>query len=114
MERAGAWSARLVELMCCMDERDKVQKKTFTKWMNQHLKKVRKHVNDLYEDLRDGHNLISLLEVLSGDTLRKAGKNARRPAWMSKELLDTLSHKKKLYKEWKKGQLEWGAYKEAA
>uniref|UniRef100_A0A452HQK9 Calponin-homology (CH) domain-containing protein n=1 Tax=Gopherus agassizii TaxID=38772 RepID=A0A452HQK9_9SAUR len=31
--------------------------------------KVRKRVNDLYEDLRDGHNLISLLEVLSGDTL---------------------------------------------
>jgi hypothetical protein len=30
---------------------------------------VRKHVSDLYEDLRDGHNLISLLEVLSGDTL---------------------------------------------
>ncbi|XP_075270747.1 dystonin isoform X7 [Opisthocomus hoazin] len=51
------------------DERDKVQKKTFTKWINQHLMKVRKHVNDLYEDLRDGHNLISLLEVLSGDTL---------------------------------------------
>ncbi|XP_018121017.1 dystonin isoform X4 [Xenopus laevis] len=51
------------------DERDKVQKKTFTKWINQHLMKVRKHVNDLYEDLRDGHNLISLVEVLSGDTL---------------------------------------------
>ncbi|XP_074437665.1 dystonin isoform X10 [Larus michahellis] len=51
------------------DERDKVQKKTFTKWINQHLVKVRKHVKDLYEDLRDGHNLISLLEVLSGDTL---------------------------------------------
>ncbi|XP_031697476.1 dystonin isoform X8 [Anarrhichthys ocellatus] len=51
------------------DERDRVQKKTFTKWINQHLLKVRKHINDLYEDLRDGHNLISLLEVLSGDTL---------------------------------------------
>ncbi|KAI5108559.1 dystonin [Silurus meridionalis] len=58
------------------DERDRVQKKTFTKWINQHLLKVglyllkvRKHVNDLYEDLRDGHNLISLLEVLSGDKL---------------------------------------------
>ncbi|XP_051272540.1 dystonin isoform X6 [Dicentrarchus labrax] len=51
------------------DERDRVQKKTFTKWINQHLVKVRKHINDLYEDLRDGHNLISLLEVLSGDTL---------------------------------------------
>ncbi|XP_072247220.1 dystonin isoform X2 [Leuresthes tenuis] len=53
------------------DERDRVQKKTFTKWINQHLVKVRKHINDLYEDLRDGHNLISLLEVLSGDTLRR-------------------------------------------
>nr|XP_061794508.1 dystonin-like [Nerophis lumbriciformis] len=51
------------------DERDRVQKKTFTKWINQHLMKVRKHINDLYEDLRDGHNLISLLEVLSGDKL---------------------------------------------
>ncbi|XP_050806461.1 dystonin isoform X13 [Gopherus flavomarginatus] len=57
------------------DERDKVQKKTFTKWINQHLMKVRKRVNDLYEDLRDGHNLISLLEVLSGDTLpREKGR----------------------------------------
>uniref|UniRef100_A0A4W3JSC6 Dystonin n=1 Tax=Callorhinchus milii TaxID=7868 RepID=A0A4W3JSC6_CALMI len=36
---------------------------------------VRKHVNDLYEDLRDGHNLISLLEALSGDTLpREKGR----------------------------------------
>uniref|UniRef100_A0A8C2GEM0 Dystonin n=1 Tax=Cyprinus carpio TaxID=7962 RepID=A0A8C2GEM0_CYPCA len=57
------------------DERDRVQKKTFTKWVNQHLLKVRKHVNDLYEDLRDGHNLISLLEVLSGDKLpREKGR----------------------------------------
>ncbi|KAL6487578.1 hypothetical protein MHYP_G00042040 [Metynnis hypsauchen] len=39
------------------------------------LSQVRKHVNDLYEDLRDGHNLISLLEVLSGDTLpREKGR----------------------------------------
>ncbi|NXU54828.1 DYST protein, partial [Turnix velox] len=36
---------------------------------------VQKHVRDLYEDLRDGHNLISLLEVLSGDTLpREKGR----------------------------------------
>ncbi|XP_061220313.1 plectin-like [Neopsephotus bourkii] len=56
------------------DERDRVQKKTFTKWVNKHLLKhwraeAQRHVNDLYEDLRDGHNLISLLEVLSGDKL---------------------------------------------
>ncbi|XP_039183756.1 microtubule-actin cross-linking factor 1 isoform X5 [Crotalus tigris] len=57
------------------DERDRVQKKTFTKWVNKHLMKVRKHVNDLYEDLRDGHNLISLLEVLSGVKLpREKGR----------------------------------------
>uniref|UniRef100_A0A8D3BLF9 Dystonin n=1 Tax=Scophthalmus maximus TaxID=52904 RepID=A0A8D3BLF9_SCOMX len=65
------------------DERDRVQKKTFTKWINQHLLKVRKHINDLYEDLRDGHNLISLLEVLSGDTLFSWSddklKNSLRP-----------------------------------
>uniref|UniRef100_A0A8B9WPH3 Microtubule actin crosslinking factor 1 n=1 Tax=Bos mutus grunniens TaxID=30521 RepID=A0A8B9WPH3_BOSMU len=57
------------------DERDRVQKKTFTKWANKHLMKVRKHINDLYEDLRDGHNLISLLEVLSGIKLpREKGR----------------------------------------
>lgn len=33
------------------------------------LKQSQHHVVDLYEDLRDGHNLISLLEVLSGETL---------------------------------------------
>uniref|UniRef100_A0A8C7UP51 Microtubule actin crosslinking factor 1 n=1 Tax=Oncorhynchus mykiss TaxID=8022 RepID=A0A8C7UP51_ONCMY len=59
----------------CLDERDRVQKKTFMKWVNKHLIKVRKHITDLYEDLRDGHNLISLLEVLSGVTLpREKGR----------------------------------------
>ncbi|RXN34431.1 plectin-like isoform X4 [Labeo rohita] len=53
------------------DERDRVQKKTFTKWVNKHLMKAQRHITDLYEDLRDGHNLISLLEVLSGETLVK-------------------------------------------
>uniref|UniRef100_A0A8C5RWE5 Calponin-homology (CH) domain-containing protein n=1 Tax=Laticauda laticaudata TaxID=8630 RepID=A0A8C5RWE5_LATLA len=68
-------NAHLVCQMCCIDERDRVQKKTFTKWVNKHLMKVRKHINDLYEDLRDGHNLISLLEVLSGVKLpREKGR----------------------------------------
>ncbi|KAK9694602.1 Calponin homology (CH) domain [Popillia japonica] len=51
------------------DERDAIQKKTFTKWVNKHLKKVRREVHDLFQDLRDGRNLISLLEVLSGEQL---------------------------------------------
>ncbi|XP_026155350.1 plectin a isoform X10 [Mastacembelus armatus] len=69
------------------DERDRVQKKTFTKWVNKHLVKhwkteAQRHVTDLYEDLRDGHNLISLLEVLSGETLpreRDVVRNVRLP-----------------------------------
>ncbi|KAL4629457.1 microtubule-actin cross-linking factor 1-like isoform X7 [Arapaima gigas] len=71
----STFNSHLHTLMCCTDERDRVQKKTFTKWVNKHLIKVRKHITDLYEDLRDGHNLISLLEVLSGVTLpREKGR----------------------------------------
>eukprot|EP00063_Salmo_salar_P022030 XP_013996865.1 PREDICTED: plectin isoform X4 [Salmo salar] len=64
------------------DERDRVQKKTFTKWVNKHLMKAQRHITDLYEDLRDGYNLISLLEVLSGETLpreRDVVRNSRLP-----------------------------------
>lgn len=31
--------------------------------------KASRRVDDLFEDLRDGHNLLSLLEVLSGEHL---------------------------------------------
>uniref|UniRef100_A0A672RFU1 Plectin-like n=1 Tax=Sinocyclocheilus grahami TaxID=75366 RepID=A0A672RFU1_SINGR len=65
----GEVGPHLYSRMCCADERDRVQKKTFTKWVNKHLMKAQRHITDLYEDLRDGHNLISLLEVLSGETL---------------------------------------------
>ena len=51
------------------DERDAIQKKSFTKWVNRHLVKASKRVIDLFEDLKDGGNLISLLEVLSGEHL---------------------------------------------
>ncbi|XP_015906702.2 microtubule-actin cross-linking factor 1, isoforms 1/2/3/4 isoform X2 [Parasteatoda tepidariorum] len=51
------------------DERDAIQKKTFTKWVNKHLKKANREIFDLFDDLRDGLNLISLLEVLSSEKL---------------------------------------------
>ena len=51
------------------DERETVQKKTFTKWINSHLQKVSAHINDLYHDLQDGRNLILLLEILSAEKL---------------------------------------------
>ncbi|XP_026148889.1 plectin isoform X10 [Mastacembelus armatus] len=81
------------------DERDRVQKKTFTKWVNKHLIKhwkgeSQRHVTDLYEDLRDGHNLISLLEVLSGETLpREKGRMRFHKLQNVQIALDFLRHR---------------------
>uniref|UniRef100_A0A8C8SDH8 Plectin n=1 Tax=Pelusios castaneus TaxID=367368 RepID=A0A8C8SDH8_9SAUR len=81
-------------LFSLTDERDRVQKKTFTKWVNKHLIKAQHHVNDLYEDLRDGHNLISLLEVLSGDTLpREKGRMRFHKLQNVQIALDYLKHR---------------------
>ncbi|XP_026728111.1 dystonin isoform X29 [Trichoplusia ni] len=77
------------------DERDAIQKKTFTKWVNKHLKKVNRHVNDLFEDLRDGLNLISLLEVLSGEHLpRERGRMRFHMLQNVQMALDFLRYKK--------------------
>lgn len=54
------------------DEREKVQRKTFTKWINSHLQRVGARVNDMYHDLQDGKKLILLLEILSGEKLVRA------------------------------------------
>ncbi|KAK6106182.1 hypothetical protein QQG55_23220 [Brugia pahangi] len=53
------------------DERDAIQKKTFTKWVNKHLGKTGLHVEDLFVDLTDGYNLIALLEALSAEKLSR-------------------------------------------
>ncbi|KFW60998.1 hypothetical protein AS28_04482, partial [Pygoscelis adeliae] len=45
-------------------------------------------------------------------TKRKSGKNARRPAWVNKELLDKLQHKKEAYRGWKQGQVAWEEHRE--
>uniref|UniRef100_A0A3Q4I0U0 Calponin-homology (CH) domain-containing protein n=1 Tax=Neolamprologus brichardi TaxID=32507 RepID=A0A3Q4I0U0_NEOBR len=59
-------------------EREAVQKKTFTKWVNSHLSRVSCRITDLYMDLRDGRMLIKLLEVLSGERLPKPTKGRMR------------------------------------
>ncbi|KAI6072030.1 Spectrin beta chain, brain 1 [Aix galericulata] len=63
---------------CIGDEREAVQKKTFTKWVNSHLARVSCRITDLYTDLRDGRMLIKLLEVLSGERLPKPTKGRMR------------------------------------
>ncbi|XP_071751071.2 plectin a isoform X2 [Centroberyx gerrardi] len=90
----GEVGSHLYSRMCCADERDRVQKKTFTKWVNKHLMKAQRHITDLYEDLRDGHNLISLLEVLSGETLpREKGRMRFHKLQNVQIALDFLKHR---------------------
>jgi len=45
-------------------------------------------------------------------TKRKSVKNTRRPAWMNKEVLDKLKHRKEPYRGWKQGQVAWEEYRE--
>lgn len=67
--RAGSSGRRGLIRACSSDEREAVQKKTFTKWVNSHLARIGCHIGDLYADLRDGFVLTRLLEVLSGEQL---------------------------------------------
>ncbi|KAI1288342.1 Spectrin beta chain [Halotydeus destructor] len=77
----GNSSSRLFErsrIKALAEERESVQKKTFTRWVNSHLVRANSRVNDLYLDLRDGKNLLKLLEILSGDRLPKPTKGKMR------------------------------------
>eukprot|EP00096_Caligus_rogercresseyi_P005117 TRINITY_DN1_c1_g1_i5.p1 TRINITY_DN1_c1_g1~~TRINITY_DN1_c1_g1_i5.p1 ORF type:complete len:2388 (+),score=778.70 TRINITY_DN1_c1_g1_i5:189-7352(+) len=77
----GNSSSRLFErsrIKALAVEREHVQKKTFTKWVNSHLCRVNCRVDDLYTDLRDGKLLVKLLEILSGERLPRPTKGKMR------------------------------------
>ncbi|XP_063809549.1 dystrophin isoform X8 [Pseudophryne corroboree] len=60
------------------DEREDVQRKTFTKWINAQLAKFGKNpIEDLFTDLQDGRRLLDLLEVLTGQKLVKEKGSTR-------------------------------------
>ncbi|XP_045122381.1 spectrin beta chain-like isoform X4 [Portunus trituberculatus] len=71
----GAMERHIKELK---DERESVQKKTFMKWVNSHLVRVSTRIGDLYVDLRDGKQLLKLLEILSGERLPRPTKGKMR------------------------------------
>uniref|UniRef100_A0A4W5PA76 Spectrin beta chain n=1 Tax=Hucho hucho TaxID=62062 RepID=A0A4W5PA76_9TELE len=83
---SGHWetevtSSKLFEcsrIKALAEERDAVQKKTFTKWVNSHLARVSCRIADLYSDLRDGYMLTRLLEVLSGEMLPRPTRGRMR------------------------------------
>ncbi|XP_072283758.1 nesprin-2 [Pyxicephalus adspersus] len=59
-------------------EQEGTQKRTFSNWINSQLSKHQQKsvVKDLYIDIQDGHILLDLLEVMSGEVLpREKGKN---------------------------------------
>ncbi|KAM4690569.1 calmin [Rhinophrynus dorsalis] len=59
-------------------ERENVQKRTFTRWINLHLEKCSEplEVNDLFIDIQDGKVLLALLEVLTGQALLNEFKSS--------------------------------------
>ncbi|XP_043279891.1 filamin-A isoform X2 [Venturia canescens] len=61
----------------------RIQQNTFTRWANEHLKIVNKHINDLETDLSDGLGLVSLIEVLAQKRLPKHNK---KPTFRSQKL----------------------------
>lgn len=60
-----------------------IQKNTFTRWTNEHLKQANKSIADLEFDLADGLRLCALIEVLSGKKFKRLNK---RPNFRSQKL----------------------------
>ncbi|ESN95570.1 hypothetical protein HELRODRAFT_86724 [Helobdella robusta] len=59
-------------------EREDVQKRTFTKWMNSRLVRANKQpIQNFVEDLRDGIVLMQLLEILTGKNLNPERGSSR-------------------------------------
>ena len=52
-----------------------VQKKTFTRWVNMHLKKRSMSVEDLFVDTRDGVAWCNLLEIIGGESIKAVTGN---------------------------------------
>ena len=61
----------------------RIQQNTFTRWANEHLKLVNRHIEDLQSDLSDGLSLIALIEVLSQ---KKVPRYNKRPNFRSQKL----------------------------
>lgn len=60
-----------------------IQKNTFTRWANEHLKTCNKNINNLETDFCDGLRLIGLVEVLSAKKFKHVNK---RPNFRTQKL----------------------------
>jgi len=55
----------------------RIQKKTFTKWVNMHLNKRRHKMDELQSGLEDGIKLVNLVEILGNVSLGNFNKNPK-------------------------------------
>ncbi|XP_039641830.1 interaptin [Perca fluviatilis] len=74
-------------------ERELVQKRTFTRWINLHLEKCDPpiEVHDLFQDIQDGHILMALLEELSGCKLLHRFKKSSHRIFRLNNIAKVLS-----------------------
>ncbi|XP_055716448.1 spectrin alpha chain, non-erythrocytic 1 isoform X3 [Phlebotomus papatasi] len=77
-QREGIQKFENERIKTLQEERLHIQKKTFTKWMNSFLIKVKMEVDDLFVDLADGVKLLKLLEIISGEKLGKPNSGRMR------------------------------------
>jgi len=58
---------------------ENIQRKTFTGWINSHLRKRGVKIEKIENDLCDGLRLIDLLEIISDDTI--TAKYEKKPKY---------------------------------
>lgn len=80
----------------------RIQKKTFTRWCNEHLKKQGPQytISEIGEDFSDGISMIVLLEVLSQKKVGRYNKKPRVHAQKMENLqqaLDFITKKENIY-----------------
>ncbi|KFQ99133.1 hypothetical protein Y956_03969, partial [Nipponia nippon] len=52
------------------------------------------------------------VQELSIPSCKKSGKEGKRPAWLSHDLLVKLKGKKRMHRQWKQGQVSWEEYRD--
>ncbi|XP_008294507.1 calmin [Stegastes partitus] len=74
-------------------EREMVQKRTFTRWINLHLEKCDPpiEIQDLFQDIQDGRILMALLEELSGCKLLHGFKKSSHRIFRLNNIAKVLS-----------------------
>jgi len=53
-------------------------------------------------------------QKLSVPRYKESGKEGKRPAWLSQDLLVTLKGKRDLHRQWKQGRVSWEECRDAA